>query len=231
MANGVHNGQARLTNEQAVEICNSLLGAKRLAAIYGVHKATIQRIRNGTSWTHATGQARRSRQPMAVPEGSEITAEVLRMLVNYDPLTGVFTKRDTGRKMGFAKEDGYLRLNLGRRKYAAHRLAWLYMTGSFPEKLIDHRNGIVDDNRFENLREASYQQNVVNAKGFGRRGLPKGVRFRDGSFSMHINNRGRLYAAYGFRTADLASEFYELVAEMMHGEFAYHLRNGSSNVR
>lgn len=47
---GSRNGQSRLTEQQAVEIRNSPLGCRRLAVIYGVHKTTIQRVRNGTHW-------------------------------------------------------------------------------------------------------------------------------------------------------------------------------------
>ena len=34
----------------------------------------------------------------------------------------------------------------------AHHLAWLYMTGEWPEYDIKHVNGLKDDNRFSNLR-------------------------------------------------------------------------------
>lgn len=47
---GDKNGTSRLTSEQVRTIKKSELGCRRLAAIYGVDKRTIQRVRNGTHW-------------------------------------------------------------------------------------------------------------------------------------------------------------------------------------
>ncbi len=44
----------------------------------------------------------------------------------------------------------------------AHRLAWLFVHGVWPKEQIDHRNGIRDDNRFVNLREATLAENNQN---------------------------------------------------------------------
>ena len=53
---------------------------------------------------------------------------------------------------------------IDRRVYYAHRLVWLYMMNEWPKKQIDHINGIRDDNRWGNLREASPLQNNANRK-------------------------------------------------------------------
>lgn len=44
----------------------------------------------------------------------------------------------------------------------AHRLAWLYVNGSFPKNEIDHINRIRSDNRIANLRPASNLENAQN---------------------------------------------------------------------
>jgi hypothetical protein len=48
--------------------------------------------------------------------------------------------------------------------YMAHRLAWLYVTGRMPSDQIDHINGLKDDNRWNNLREATNKENSENLK-------------------------------------------------------------------
>ena len=50
------------------------------------------------------------------------------------------------------------------RRFRAHRLAWLFMTGSFPPKgqEIDHINGDRSDNRWVNLRLVTRTQNNMN---------------------------------------------------------------------
>jgi hypothetical protein len=45
----------------------------------------------------------------------------------------------------------------------AHRAAWLFYYGSWPEKEIDHINGNKHDNRIVNLREVMHQENRRNS--------------------------------------------------------------------
>lgn len=112
---------------------------------------------------------------------SDLTADRLRDVLHYDPETGVFTWRQSrgGVRVGDPAgmdERGYRRIMIGGRFYFAHRLAWLYVTGSWPLDLIDHRNGVGDDNRWANLRECNTAQNAQNisSKTRARSGL-KGV--------------------------------------------------------
>jgi len=96
-------------------------------------------------------------------------AEVKRLL-HYSADTGVFTWLikpsycvDAGDVAGTTCTNGYVNILIKRKRYKAHRLAWLYMTGRMPE-FVDHENGKRDDNRWENLRECDPQQNAINAK-------------------------------------------------------------------
>lgn len=43
-------------------------------------------------------------------------------------------------------------------------MVWLYVYGHWPSEQIDHKNGIRDDNSFQNLREASNAQNAQNQR-------------------------------------------------------------------
>jgi hypothetical protein len=82
--------------------------------------------------------------------------------VVYDPDTGKFTHLGRRRpKVGQFDKDGYVKISIDEVKHQAHRLAWLYMTGSYPpeDMQVDHINGVRDDNRWINLRLATHSEN------------------------------------------------------------------------
>ena len=100
-----------------------------------------------------------------------LTAEHLRELLHYDPLTGVFiwkakvnrkSRVNLGEVAGGKIANGYWRIHVLNRTYKAHRLAWLYVHGRFPAKHIDHINRVKTDNRIANLREATPAENQQN---------------------------------------------------------------------
>ncbi len=99
-----------------------------------------------------------------------ITQERLKELLHYDPDTGVFLyiksrhRIIAGTIAGHKGRHGHLHLQIDRKKYQCHRLAFLYMTGHFPKHGTDHINGVKDDNRWVNLRDATYKENNRNAK-------------------------------------------------------------------
>jgi hypothetical protein len=97
-----------------------------------------------------------------------VTAERLRDALDYDPDTGWFTWRATrgrakaGARAGRLNANGYWEIGVDGRLHQAHRLAWLYVHGAWPADQIDHVNGVRDDNRIANLREATAAQNLQN---------------------------------------------------------------------
>lgn len=92
---------------------------------------------------------------------SETLAKVA-ALVQYEPETGLFTRKSDGQKLGTDHIKGYIRIKIGSMDVLAHRLAWFIATGKEPEATIDHINRDKQDNRLCNLRQATHSQNQCN---------------------------------------------------------------------
>jgi hypothetical protein len=100
-----------------------------------------------------------------------ITQERLKEILDYDPDTGLFTRKainnpnqKIGQIAGSRYDNGYVCIMVDNKLYKAHRLVWFYIHGVWPSKYIDHINGIRHDNRIDNLRECSKLENAQNIK-------------------------------------------------------------------
>ena len=97
-----------------------------------------------------------------------LTAERLREVLDYDRGTGVFTwriYRSSNARAGDVagtSDNGYVKIWIDGRQYRAHRLAWLHVTGNWPEHEIDHENRIKSDTTIKNHRPATRKQNQEN---------------------------------------------------------------------
>jgi hypothetical protein len=154
-----------------------------------------------------------------------LTAERLRELMTYHPETGLFTyliRRPRSRivpgtvRAGSLDSCGYPCLDIDGKRYKAHRLAWLWMTGSWPEPEIDHRNGDPSDNRWVNLREATSQQNKRNRAGVAGVSFDKS-RSR-GQWMARVS--GRTIGRFSTREEALAAR--QAAAQAEFGEFVRH---------
>lgn len=152
-----------------------------------------------------------------------LTQEKLQHLLDYDPLTGIWTWRNPLPRSKMKSGDIAGRITGGRRQiriasgfFYASRLAWLYMTGEWPQDQIDHINRIRDDDRWENLREANQSQNSFNRSWCEESGEWRGIRCCGNQFAVSIGNQ---YLGL-FKTFEEAKAARDM--KLMHkaGEFA-----------
>jgi HNH endonuclease len=106
---------------------------------------------------------------------AELTALRARELFAYDPDSGALVwKLRSGQGVrndlastlaGAAHKDGYIAVTVDGRKYLAHRVVWLMLTGEWPTGEIDHRDGNRANNAWSNLRDVSKSVNQQNRRG------------------------------------------------------------------
>jgi hypothetical protein len=157
-----------------------------------------------------------------------ITAEELRLLVMYDPKTGIMRwaqrkpGRQTNKEAGTLSKAGYRQVVIDYKIYTVHRLAWLYVYGNFPKKdeEIDHINRNKSDNRIENLRLATKIENGQNRKENSNNKLGlKGVCFFGGKYISQIKVFEKRIKLGCFDSPELAYAAYIEASRKYFGEF------------
>lgn len=153
-----------------------------------------------------------------------IPVETLRSLMRYEPATGNLIwqvtrgKARLGAVAGTRHTHGYVQIKLQGKFYLAHRLAWLLMTGEWPELDIDHINGRKSDNRWGNLRLATKQENMhnfVKARVDSTSGL-LGTSPSNGRWQSKIHLNGKTIYLGTFDTAVEAHATYVEAKRRLH---------------
>lgn len=160
-----------------------------------------------------------------------ITQSRLKEVLLYNPTDGVFVWLESrgrvskGSIAGAKHKEGYIRIRIDGVEYLAHRLAWLYMKGVLPDCLIDHKNGVRDDNRWCNIRVATEQQNMHNASigkrnSTGIKGLCLDKRIQ--KWYGQVMKNGKSHTTKYCTDRDEAVRLLTNLRNKLHGEFAKH---------
>lgn len=160
-----------------------------------------------------------------------LTADYVRHLFIYRPETGEFFRRvatgyrgcnRAGERAGRPAAGGYRAIGIDGKRYFEHRLAWLYMTGNWPQKVIDHINGVRDDNRLSNLRDVTMQENLCNQR--SPRSNNRTSQFLGVSFDKKrelwkacIHANGKQQQLGRFDTEQEARDAYRAAKPIVHG--------------
>ena len=158
---------------------------------------------------------------------SKFSKEQLHLLFSYENGNLIWkhdrnNKVKRGDRAGTLTSIGYNRITIEKEHYCAHRLIWAYHNGKIPEGMVvDHINGVRNDDRIENLRLATLSQNQQNRK-FSRTELGKGVSYEKARnkyrAQIMINQKSTLLGR--FSTSEEAHEAYCEAAALLFGDFA-----------
>lgn len=154
-------------------------------------------------------------------------AKIIKKILSYNPKTGEFRWKVNiaintrmGSVAGRRNLLGYWIIKYKYRGYRRSRLAWLYMKRRWPKDMIDHINGEKSDDRWENLREATRSQNLLNSKkprsntsGY------KGVTAFRGDWRAIIRINGKQKVIGRYKTKIAAHLAYVDAVKRHHGEF------------
>jgi len=122
----------------------------------------------------------------------------------YTPETGVFWSKRRGRPVGGSYNGGVCisyRMGKKRRNVMAHRLAYAFQTGRWPEGVVCHINGCKSDNRWTNLRPETWSEAMRRVRAGERRSF------------VRLDRRGGFYVVSiaghpeAFRFAEKATAF------------------------
>jgi hypothetical protein len=183
-----------------------------------------------------------------MPDHPNITPELLRQLLRYEPDTGklfwlprtresfasarafkTWNSRFCGREaFTHVGSDGYRRGKIFGNLHLAHRIVWILSNSEIPKKMdIDHVSGVRGDNRLKNLRLASRSQNRANTcvSASSTSGI-KGVHWHKATqkWAAVIRVSGKQkHLGFFFKISE-AEAAYLAAAEEYQGQFAYHNR-------
>lgn len=151
---------------------------------------------------------------------------ILRYL-KYNPVSGEFiwlinrgNKAVSGSVAGTITNTGYRRIKILGKLFLAHRIAWFISYGFWPKDQIDHINGVRNDNRIENLREADASLNLQNRKyGTGKHSCGLlGITWhkRDKKWQASIRKNKKVFYIGYFDTKEEAYLAYVNAKRRMH---------------
>lgn len=151
----------------------------------------------------------------------ELTQELLKDWLSYNPETGIFIWKKHFRHYKVGKKAGFFTHNYvdiwfppTKKQYRAHQLVWLYVYGKWPEYCLDHINRNPSDNRLNNLRDCppylnAHNVTAVNTKPGNYTGVSKIKSGKSYVYGARIQVQGKSKFLGCFKTPEEASEAYQ----------------------
>lgn len=161
------------------------------------------------------------------PQGKgPVRVEILQEFLAYDPKSGLLTWKKrrgqrgrVGQVAGSKTGSGYIGVGIaGVRAVPAHRIAFVLMTGVWPELEVDHIDGNRTNNAWANLRlvtTAQNHQNMRSARADNKTGL-LGVSFQYGYYRAQIQVAGKKHWLGQFDNPEDASSAYVAAKRRLH---------------
>jgi len=166
-------------------------------------------------------------------DDARLPIDVFKQLLNYDPETGLLTWKEpqkngsmpAGSVAGSVAYTGYVKVQIKRKMYMAHRIAWLLTHGEWPSGFLDHIDNCRSNNRIANLRVVNAAQNSRNAlmssaNTSGYKGVTWSKKSQKWQASVKVQGRSNHVGLFG--TKELAAEAAQNARNRYHGDFANH---------
>lgn len=176
----------------------------------------------------------------------KLTVEYLREAIYYDEATGCFiwrirpehhfsrsnqhknwNGRYAGTIAGKIDNNGYLNIKVNYHLYRAHRLAWFYVHGVWPD-CVDHEDGNRLNNAIKNLRDTNHTGNNQNsAKRSDNKSGITGVYWD----KEHNKWRSSIMADKQKINLGRYSDFFEACCarKSAEREYGFHMNHGRAN--
>ena len=165
-------------------------------------------------------------QSLSVSTDLKKLMDELREYLHYNSYTGYFCwikkyySKNVGDEPKPSHSGGYLRVQFKGKSLFLHRVAFYWVHGWLPET-VDHKNLNTSDNRIDNLRAATQQQNACNKRGHGASKYRGVVWYKKNQkWGAHCKSFGKFYYLGLFNTEEEAALAYNKKALELHGEFA-----------
>lgn len=160
---------------------------------------------------------------------ADVTADRVRELLHYDEASGIFTRKvrtaqrhHIGGRADFVitsgNQKGYYRVSIDSLRFMAHRVAWLYVYGAWPEHDIDHLDGDRGNNRIGNLRDVPNKINRQNMRKARKDSITGflGVYSHQGKYRARVQIDGRSAYDESFDTPEQAYAAYVIAKRKIH---------------
>lgn len=155
-----------------------------------------------------------------------LAIEVINRLVRYDSDKGaLFWKerenfRESGNEVGRRSTQKYKRVSIGGKCLMLHRVVYFIHHGVWPET-IDHIDGDGHNNRIENLRAATYQENNRNRTSTPTSGQKGVYKQANGTYTVNLKMDGKSKHYGSGMTLEEATMKAQKIITEAHGVFAH----------